>query len=102
PDPRDVAGPLEAGARLREHLPHDALVGRQQVGWDETAFEQKRERLLAERAQVERGPVLERPQRADRMDARDEAAHPFERVALIELRCASALARRDREQKTAT
>src|SRR6185437_9540667 len=100
-DLSDVAGAPETAAHLREHLAHEAFVGRQQLGWNEVALEQERERFVTERLHVERRSVLEGPQRTDRMDTPDEAAHPFERVALIELGCAATLACRHREQEAA-
>ena len=63
--------------------------------------EQPVARLDAERAGVERRAVREGVQRADGMDAPEEAAHPFERIPLVQLRGPAAAARVDREAEGA-
>src|SRR5579872_6373504 len=50
-------------------------------------------RLVAEARDVERWTRRVRTHRADCMHAADEAAHPFQRGAILQLRCAAAALR---------
>lgn len=55
-----------------------ALPGRPQIVGNEVVRQQPVARLLAEAGGVEARPRAERPLLADRVDARNQAARPFE------------------------
>src|SRR5215831_10723686 len=90
-DARHLSRPVETRADLLEQLAHERLVGRPQIRRDEVVLENEPGGLLAERAHVQSRAVLESVQRADGVNAADEAAHPLERVAILELGSAPAL-----------
>ena len=94
PQRAHVAGALEAPPHAVERLRGDAAPGgaRDPPGMNPCASSQSRG-SSPKRRDVERGPGDERPQRADRVDASEEAAHPFERRAVLELRRAAAALR---------
>lgn len=87
---------LDAFERQRDR----GLVRRSYVIRNEIVREQVVARLVAERADVEHGTRDIRLRRTDRMNAADEAAEPFERVAAVEIGCAPAAPLEDREAET--
>src|SRR5437867_3313640 len=96
-----LARSLVAAGDAREREVDSALPRIEQVPWNEIMREEPVARLAAEAPDVERGPVGERSRRARCVSAPDEATDPFERLAVLELRRASASARKYREAKAA-
>src|SRR5882762_994522 len=96
-----LARSLVAAGDAREREVDSALPRIEQVLWNEIMREEPVARLAAEALDVERGPVGERSRRARCVSAPDEATDPFERFAVLELRRASASARKYREAKAA-
>jgi len=90
---------LVAPGDARERQVDCALPRVEQVRRNEIVGEQPVARLAAQALDVERGPIGERPHRAHRVNAPDKATDPFERLAVFELRRASAAARIHREAK---
>src|SRR5438105_5975538 len=70
-----------------------------QVGRNEAAREEEGARLVPETLRRQSLARDERPRRADRMDAADEATDPFEYSRVFQLRGAAAAARIDRDAK---
>src|SRR6267378_3306628 len=96
-----LARSLVAADDARESQVDSALPRVEQVRWNEVVREEPVARLAAEALDVERGPIGERPRRTHGVNAPDEATHPFERLAVLELRRAAASARKYREAKGA-
>ena len=57
-------------------------------------------RRVTEQFDAERGPVLKRLNRADRMNTAHEASQPEQVVGVVEFRCAAPAARKQREAET--
>ncbi|MCY1428486.1 hypothetical protein D9M71_443710 [compost metagenome] len=85
-----VVEPLEQVARHR-------LVGRQQAGRDEVAFQQGRQRFVAEVVHREGFAVHERPVGAHHVQAAEQLAEAVELVEVARLRRAAAAAREQGE-----
>lgn len=96
----DLARPLERGLDAFERERHGGLIRGPHIVRNEIVREQVVARLVAERTDIEHGTRGIRLRRADRMDPADEAAEPFERVAAVEVRRASAAPLEDREAET--
>src|SRR3954470_24455328 len=85
----DAEATLDAGKRLLRHR----LPRIEQVVRNEVAGEEKSARIVAEGLRRERFAMLELLRRAHGVDAADEAADPFQRLRVVELRRAAAAAR---------
>ena len=85
----------------RERQVDSALPRGQQVRRNEIVRKQPIARLSAEAGEVDDRPIGERPRRAQGVDASDEAADPFKRLAVFELRRAPAAAWIHRETESA-
>src|SRR5438445_2594036 len=94
-----LARSLVAVGDARERELDSALPRVAQVRRDEIVREQPVARLAAEALDVDGRPLGERARRTDGVNAPDEATDPFERLAVFELRRASASARKYREAK---
>src|SRR5688572_17605959 len=93
PQRPDLSGPLEAARHAPKRIRDHAAIGVLQVGRHEIVVQNEARGLVAEAFEIQLRAVLERPERADRVDARDEAPEPRERIAVFEFGAATGPAR---------
>ncbi|MDB5794380.1 MAG: hypothetical protein JWR25_759 [Noviherbaspirillum sp.] len=92
--------PLIATAHAVERLCDDTVIGIGEFPRHARMRAKIGTRLFAKRHDVQRRPCGEWPARADRMNAADEAAHPFEGRRVLELGRASAMPGKHGEAET--
>ena len=101
PDRSHVSRALLTMHHRRERHPGNRVIGFTQIFRNEPAVEQKRARRVAEPLRIQRRPVLEGFDLADRVNPADEAAGPFEHVGILEFRRAATAPRKQRDAKIA-
>src|SRR4051794_13221748 len=82
---RDAARLVVAALDAFQRLLHGGLPRVREVFGHEAVVEQPFRRLVAEALLVKGGTLAKRREASDGVDAADEAAHPFERFAALQL-----------------